>query len=80
MQRAYEVKKHAMDLVIARYLHIADQRREDPLVPSSTDIADAWGVTEDAFLEARLPLQVAFACANFHYWRDIGGTGRWRRS
>ena len=83
VQRAYEAKKHAMDLAIGRHLrgffdpeYRAWRQRGSPQhephvpLPTPAEIADAWEVTEDAFLEARLPLQVDFARANFRYWRD----------
>ena len=82
VQRAYEAKKHAMDLAIDRHLrgfsseYRAWRHRGSPQdelhvpLPTPAEIADAWEVTEDAFLEAHLPLQVDFARANFRYWRD----------
>ena len=71
VQRAYEVKKHVMDLVIDHRLRVVGPRREDePVVPRSQDIADAWEVAVDAFEEAGLPLQARFARRNVEYWRD----------
>ena len=72
VQRAYEAKKHAMDLVIDHRLRAAELRREGAApVPRAVHMADAWEVAEDAFLEARLPLQADFARANVRYWRDV---------
>lgn len=79
VERAYTVKKHAMDLVTDRYLRITDPQLERQLlglprpyepVPSPVEIADAWEVAIDAFEEARLPLQAHFARNNVDYWRD----------
>ena len=73
VQRAYEAKKHAMNLVTERELSrgspwnlpgVGEWR------PFASEIADAWDVALDAFLEARLPLQVVFARDNARYWRD----------
>ena len=63
VQRAYEAKKHAMDLLIQRIL------RPGPFAPKPMDVADAWEVATDAFEEARLPLQAKFARNNTEYWR-----------
>lgn len=72
-QRAYEAKKYAMDLVTQRELG-----RGSPwflpgvgeLRPYASEIADSWDVALDAFLEAGLPLQVAFARENADRWRS----------
>ena len=82
VQRAYVAKKHAMDLVIDRRLRIVDPDPSGRVgMASAANIADAWGVAEDAFLEARLPLQAHFARTNFRYWRDIEATGgSWQRT
>ena len=83
VQRAYEAKKHAMDLVTDRHMRglydgaYAEWRRSGspeqnapPPLPSPAEIAGAWEVTEDAFLEAGLPLQAKFARKNLQYWGD----------
>ena len=83
VQRAYEAKKHAMDLVIDRHMrgfYDAEYRTwrqrgspaagAPPPLPTPADIAGAWEVTEDAFLEAGLPLQATFARKNLQYWGD----------
>ena len=64
-RRAYALKRIAMTLVDDRAL---GRGRADP-----TDIADAWDVATDAFIEAALPLQEAFARRNAAYWRARGG-------
>lgn len=61
IRRAYSVKSHAMDLVDELLFFKKDV---DP-----SDIADAWEVAYDAFIEAGLPLQQASAQANADYWR-----------
>ena len=83
VQRAYEAKKYAMDLVIDRHMRgFYDEgyrlwsRRGSPAagapppLPTPAEIAGAWEVAEDAFLEAGLPLQVKFAHKNAQYWGD----------
>lgn len=72
-QRAYAAKKHAIDLATQRSLF-----RGSPwslpgvgvLRPYASEIADAWDVALDAFLEAGLPLQATFARRYAQYWRD----------
>ena len=84
VQRAYALKKHAMDLVIDFWLRGVHPRRpgDEPL-PRPSEMADAWAVAEDAFQEARLPLQVDFAHANLEHWaskvRSDAAVRRWRR-
>lgn len=84
VQRAYGAKKHAMDLVIDRYMrgfYDAEYRTwrqsgspaagAPPPLSTPAEIAGAWEVTEDAFLEAGLPLQAKFARKNSQYWADV---------
>ena len=95
VQRAYEVKKHVMNLVTQRTLDLGSPSLDlgSPLStttpsyrwflpgvlrPFASEIADAWDVALDAFLEAELPLQAAFARENARYWRDEARSGRRR--
>ena len=79
VQRAYEVKKHAMNLVTQRTLGLGSQWTlpgVGELRPFASEIADAWEVAADAFEEAGLPLQVVFSRDNARYWRDEARSGR----
>lgn len=69
---AYRTKADAIALVDARALGQA--------VPPGV-IADAWDVALDAFIEARLPLQIDFVAANADHWRtrELVSSRRGRR-
>lgn len=62
--RGYDLKRRAMLLV-------DDHVYDGPIDPA--EIAAAWDVTMDAFIEAGLPLQEAFARDNADYWLRRAG-------